>query len=151
MLRLALTLAALTLGAPDRRVVDRVDVGDPSSEAMHGFAAHESTLVTAGGVSARVTRGWMRYAMHVFDDTEVTVAMTFAPDSVSRQVDVVVEDSVVARRTIADSRTLPESITVDVPFTVTKGKASIVVVLRARDGVTPALRELRTVQDHNEL
>jgi hypothetical protein len=41
-------------------------------------------------------------------------------------------------------------VALDVPFALTKGKASLAIVLRARGGVTPALLELRTVQDHNE-
>lgn len=143
-------LAMLVSGAPDRRVVDTVEVGDPASEAMHGFADHESAATRANGVTSRRTRGWMRYAMHVFDDTEVTVEMTFVPDSVPRHFDVVVEDSVIARRTLA-AHTRKSNVEVEVPFTLTKGKASIAVVLRARDGVTPALRRIRTVQEHNEL
>lgn len=34
---------------------------------------------------------------------------------------------------------------------VTKGKTNIVVIIRARGGLTPALRELRTIQDHHEV
>ena len=37
-----------------------------------------------------------------------------------------------------------------VPFALTKGRTNIAVMLRAHERVTPPLRELRVMQDHNE-
>ena len=144
----------------DRRVVDVAEAGDARSESTHGYAGHEASSGVAGGAPYRQARGWMRYALATFDDTEVTVACTFvAPDGVAegaadesaagravngpRAYDVVVEDSVVATRTVV--------VEIPVPFVLTKGKTNIAVVIRARGGPTPALRQIRTIQDHNEV
>jgi hypothetical protein len=37
-----------------------------------------------------------------------------------------------------------------VPLELTKGHTNILVMLRATNGPTPALLELRSIQDHNE-
>ncbi len=142
---------AADAGLPrDRRVVDTVIVGDPISEAQHGYVGHGDTLLVAEGAPARQARGSMRYALITFDDTEVTVACTFV-GAVSGDYDVVVEDSLIATKRYEATSAAPVVVELQVPFAVTKGKASIVVVLRARGGATPLLRELRTIQDHNEV
>jgi len=148
----AFAFTAANPAAPDRRVVDVVEVGDARSEFAHGFAGHDVIRATIDGRSYRQTRGWMHFAMTTFEDTEVTVALTFvAVDSVSRTYDIVVEDSVLATRTLGPPFTEQATIDVVVPFSLTKGKANIAVVIRARGGMTPALRQLRTIQDHYEL
>lgn len=137
--------------ARDRRVVDVVTAGDAASEASHGYVGHLATAGVEQQASVRRTTGWIRYALDAFDDSPVTVALVFAPgDSVSRAFDVVVEDSVVATRMLPAHMTTA-TVDISVPFAITKGRSSIAIVLRARHGVTPALRALRTVQDHNEL
>lgn len=140
----------------DRRVVDTVHAGDPASETAHGYAGHEAVVGIREGAPWRATAGWMHYTMTVFDDAPVTVAMHFVNDSVTRQFDLVVEDSVlvtrqVPARTPSDGKSASGSVVeVAVPFAITKGKPSITIVLRARGGSTPALQEMRTLQDHNE-
>ncbi len=139
---------------PDRRIVDRVEVGNPHSETQHGYEGRDAIAGVAGGVPFRQTRQWLHYALTTFDDTEVTLALTFvglAGDSTSREVDVVVEDSLVATRTVRVPAGNISMVEVAVPFTLTKGKSGIIVFIRARGGLTPALRELRTIQDHYEL
>lgn len=152
---LSLVIASAALFA-DRRVVDTVHAGDPVSESAHGYAGHEAVAGIRDGAPWRATAGWMHYTMTVFDDTPVTVALHFADDSVTRQFDLVVEDSVLVTRQVP-ARTpgapMPEPgavVEVAVPFAITKGKPNITIVLRARGGLTPALRDLRTLQDHNE-
>jgi hypothetical protein len=159
-LSLALLLGALATHAPpgaplDRRVVDTVHAGDPQSEAAHGYAGHDAHAGQANGATYREASGWMRYALTTFDDTEVTVACTFAAagseqPAVSRRFEVVVEDSVVASSELTPSAET-HTVNIVVPQSLTRGKTNIAVVVRARGGLTPALRELRTVQDHNEL
>ena len=148
-------IAALATGTLviDRRVVDIVEVGNVASEAAHGYAGNDVTMRFANGKPCRQARGWMRYALHTFDDTEVTVALTLvATDSVVHSYDVTVEDSVIATRTFTPQPNMPVSVVqITVPFAVTKGKTNIAVVVRAHGGTTPALRELRTIQDHNEV
>lgn len=135
----------------DRRVVDVVLAGDETSESAHGYAGYLARAGSRDGAPYRTTAGWMRYALHTFDDTPVTVVLVLARDSVSRQYDVVVEDSLVATRTLDPDGAPVAIVEVDVPFAVTRGRAEVSVVVRARGGPTPALRELRTLQDHNEL
>ena len=147
-------LAACVLGTAtsrlDRRVVDVAEAGNARSEATHGYVGHDAFTGVADGKPFRQARGWMRYALTTFDDTEVTVALLFAAiDSMPRSYDVVVEDSLIATRTVA-ATTGAVVVELLVPFAITKGKSNIAVTIRARGGPTPALRELRTVQDHHE-
>ncbi len=151
-----MTLAVFVFTAdrspPDRRVVDVAEAGNAGSEASHGYAGDNVTTGIAGGMSFRQAHGWMRYTLTTFDDTEVTVACTFVGDvNVSRSYDVVVEDSVIATRTVTAHAITPTVVEIVVPFALTKGRTNIAVVIRARGGPTPALRELRTIQDHNEV
>lgn len=143
-------MAATPLAARDRRVVDLVEVGVAVSEGDHGYAAHDDMAGTRNGRPYRQARGWIRYALTTFDDTEVTIACTFL-GSVSGSYDLVVEDSLVASKHFDAATDVPTEVNFLVPFAVTKGKVSIAVVLRARSGVTPQLHQLRTIQDHNEV
>ncbi len=145
----------------DRRVVDVAQVGDARSELAHGYVGEKATRGEKGGVTFRHASGFMRFALTTFEDTEVTVACSFvATDSLEHRFDVIVEDSLVATRTwkapaaiqsvASDAVTASFIVEVTVPFALTKGKNNIAVTLRARDGQTPALREIRTIQDHLE-
>ena len=154
----ALAACVLTLATHrlDRRVVDVVNVGDARSEASHGYDGYDVSLGVVNGAPFRQARGWMHYTLATFDDTDVTIVGTFVGvDSSggdhSRTFDLVVEDSVIATRTVSAASLAPVVVEIDVPFAVTKGKTNIVVIIRARGGLTPALRELRTIQDHHEV
>ena len=146
----ATAMAASPFIRPDRRVVDLVEAGSALSEALHGYAGHDDTTGTADGRAYRQARGWMRYAVTTFDDTEVTIACTFL-GSASGSFDLIVEDSVIATKRVDVTTGTPTVVELLVPFAVTKGKTSIAVTLRAHDGPTPRLHELRTIQDHNEV
>jgi hypothetical protein len=148
----ALASHATPPSLPDRRIVDTVHAGDPSSEVAHGYWGVDTDAGSADGARYREARGWMRYALTTFDDTEVTVSCTFAPSEAgdTRQFDLVVEDSVIASPELEPSATL-RTVDILVPSRLTRGKTNIAITLRARGGTTPALRELRTIQDHNEL
>lgn len=152
---LLLSLTAWALIVPvrriDRRVVDTVEAGNVNSEALHGYVGDDVVTGVAGGQPFRQARGWMRYALATFEDTEVTVVCTFvSSEAVARSYDVIVEDSLIATRTFAPLSAVPAVVEIKVPFGLTKGRSHIAVILRARGGPTPALRELRIVQDHNE-
>jgi hypothetical protein len=130
-MRSLLVLAFLAgVALPDRRIVDRVIVGDARSEQEHAFAA---------------APGWVRYGLNVFDDTEVIVSCTFSGTNTPRTFDVVVENKTITSYTF-NSR---DSATVEfrVPREVTEGRTNIFVMLR---GNIPALLSLRSIQDHNE-
>jgi hypothetical protein len=134
----------------DRRVVDVVAAGSAPSEAQHGYAGHDDTAGTADGRAYRQATGWIRYAVTTFDDTDVTIACTFL-GSASGSFELIVEDSVIATKRVDATAGAPTVVELLVPFAVTKGKTSIAVMLRAHDGPTPRLHELRTIQDHNEV
>ncbi len=154
---LALAVSVNSAVAPrDRRVVDVVVVGNAQSEARHGYYGLDVMSSVVNGQTFRESRAWMHYTMTTFDDTEVTISCTVvrangSSDEVPRSFDLVVEDSVIATRTMAMPSTAPVIVDVTVPFGLTKGKTNIVVVIRARGGPTPAFRELRTIQDHYEV
>lgn len=145
----------------DRRVVDAVRVGDFESELHRGFADHESNAASDSLGSYRVVSGWLHYSLATFEDTEVTVGIALTSEREPRLVDVLVEDSLI-RTVNTDSLNQPgirvasaagagiTMLEIDVPFTLTRGKSQITVVLRSRNGVTPKLREVRTIQYHNE-
>ncbi|MEP6834832.1 MAG: DUF6805 domain-containing protein [Gemmatimonas sp.] len=148
---LAACLFATAATRPDRRVVDTAEAGNANSEAVHGYAGDDVTVGEVGGKSYRQARGWMHYALKTFEDTPVTVACTFiSTDNVAHSYDVVVEDSVIASRTYTPQSSSPTVIEIAVPFVLTKGKANVAVVIRARGGPTPALQLIRTIQDHYE-
>lgn len=150
----SLVACVLTTAAArfDRRIVDTAEAGSPTSEAIHGYAGDDASVGMYGGKSYRQARGWMHYTLKTFEDTPVTVACTFvSTDSTSRGYDVVVEDSVLVSRTFSSQSTAPTVVEIAVPFSLTKGKANVAVVIRARGGPTPALQIIRTIQDHYEL
>ncbi|HEY0930769.1 MAG TPA: DUF6805 domain-containing protein [Gemmatimonas sp.] len=160
LLALATSLSvSLVLSAPgpteppvDRRVVDTVIAGNAESELAHGYAGHDDWAGVQNDMTFRQANGWMRYALTTFDDTEVTIACVFAGSRDStRHFDLIVEDSVVARATLAPTDSASRTLELRVPFGVTRGRTNIAVVLRGRDGRTPALRSLSVLQDHHEL
>lgn len=128
---LAVALLWVSLVArPDRRIVDRVVMGDRRSEQEHACQRADA---------------WTRCALSVFDDTEVTISATFAASETPRTFDLVVENTVVTSRTFKSR----DSATVElrVPSPVTHGRTNILVTLR---GDVPPLVSLRSIQDHNE-
>ncbi len=149
------SLAATHRARVDRRVVDAVQAGDATSESEHGYAGYEASSGIVNGRSFRQARGWMRYALTTFDDTEVSLEFTFGADgttagNVARGYDVIVEDSMIATRSFSASAS-PAIVELRVPFAVTKGRANIAVTIRGHDGPTPLLHQLRVLQDHNEV
>jgi hypothetical protein len=146
---LLLACLSVTVAArPDRRIVDRITIGDVRSEQEHAYAGDEVSTGVARGQTFRQARGWMRYALTVFDDTEVTVACTFLGSDAAQTFDLIVENQVVSSQTFRSQ----EQATIEfrVPLEITKGRTNIIVMLRSTNGLTPALVELRSVQDHNE-
>ena len=134
-----------------RRIVDIVRVGDTTNERDHDYAGEDVTAGLSAGKPFRQTRNWMRYSLKVYEDTEVTVACTFFGGNAP--FELVVEDQLVATHVFTSSSTAPAVAELRVPFSLTKGKTNIMVMLRAAKGAngpTPALLELRTIQDHLE-
>jgi hypothetical protein len=145
---LVVALGATVAARPDRRIVDRIIVGDVRSERDHAYAGADVTSGIAGDRAFRQAGGWLRYALTVFDDTEVTVALTFLGSDAPRTFDLVVENHLVSSYTFRSG--VPATVEVRVPIELTKGQTNILVMLRATNGPTPALLELRSIQDHNE-
>jgi len=153
LLALSVLAGPLRGSFPDRRVVDRVEVGQPSSEARHGYEGMDAVLGHVNGFAYRQTRQWLHFALTTYDDTDVTVECTFIGtdgETSARAFDLVVQDSLIASPTLRLAAGADSTLSFSIPFSLTKGHSSIIVFVRARDGLTPALRELRTVQDHYE-
>lgn len=151
-----LTTAASRGAIRDRRIVDTVIVGDPSSEGAHGYDDAGATRGVIDGRTFRQTDRWMHFVLSTFDDTDVTLALTFLDASGSAAeprstYDVVVEDSLVVPSTRQETNGAATVVEVDVPFRLTRGKTGIVVFVRARGGLTPPLHALRIIQDHHEV
>ena len=158
-MRAALAILLLCFGAtPDvpqvRRIVDIVKVGDTANERDHDYAGEDVTAGLSAGKAFRQTGNWMRYALKVYEDTEVSVACTFVGSDAARvPFELVVEDKLVGTHVFSSPSTAPAVAELRVPFALTKGKTNIMVMLRAAKGAigpTPALLELRTIQDHLE-
>ena len=150
-LALVATLLPSTRSRLDRRVVDVAEAGNARSEHDHGYVGDDVSRGVADGRAFRQGRGWMRYALAVFDDTEVTIACTFLGGTTAPlNYELLVEDRVVAARTFTSATSTPTIVEFIVPFAITRAKSSIGVTLRARGGLTPALVQLRTIQDHLE-
>jgi hypothetical protein len=145
---LVVGLSATVAARPDRRIVDRITIGDVRSEQDHAYAGADVTSGVAGDRAFRQTRAWLRYALTIFDDTEVTVAFTFLGSDAPRTFDLIVENHLVSSYTFRSAETA--TVELRVPLELTRGQTNILVTLRATNGPTPALLELRSVQDHNE-
>jgi hypothetical protein len=148
-------LFALSVTAPlpaqGRRVVDIVKVGDAVNEREHGYAGELVTEGVADGRTFRQTHGWLGYSMAVYDDTEVTLSCVFRGTERRRlPFELLVEGRQIKTYTLVSSTSRPTNVDFPIPFEVTKGLTAIHVVLRAVDGPTPGLLELRTVQEHLE-
>jgi len=147
-----LVVSLLPAGAAQgRRVVDVVTAGDSASERAHDFAGD---CVTGGTIDGRPywqTRGWLSYALAVYEDTEVTLACTFrGSEGRTLPFDLLVEGRKIATHRFASPSSAPVSVEIRVPFSLTRGLTSIFIMLRAVDGPTPGLLDLRTVQEHLE-
>ena len=155
---LVLSIAALAcpmaIAAPaqGRRVVDVATMGDASSDREHEYAGDR---VTEGVVDGRVFRqaaGWLRISLTVYDDTDVTLVATFRGSAGDRvPFELLVEGRKVTAPSFVSPTTAPARVEFRVPMALTRGKSRIWVMLRAVNGPTPGLIELRTVQEHLEL
>ena len=138
--------------AQGRRVVDRVTVGDSGSEEAHEYAGSGVIEGITDGRSYRQARGWLRYSLSVYEDSEVTLGCTFRGSEGRRLTFEVLVDGVTAgSHSFQSASAAPASAEYRMPQAVTAGKTVISVTIRAVDGPTPGLIELRAVQEHLEL
>ena len=138
--------------AQGRRVVDVVTMGDGRSEREHDYAGDR---VIEGVVDGRIFRqaaGWLRVSLTVYEDTEVTLVGTFRGSAgAPLAFELLVEGRQVNVPAFVSPSTAPARVEFRVPMALTQGKTRISVTLRAANGLTPGLIELRTVQEHLEL
>jgi hypothetical protein len=134
-----------------RRVVDLVRAGDPASEREHEYTGERASMGLVEGKSFRQARGWMSYSMTVYEESEVTLTCTFRGTAGRRFLfDLLVEGRKITTQAFVSPSSDPVNIEISVPMSITKGLISILVTLRAVEGPTPDLLELRTVQEHLE-
>jgi hypothetical protein len=134
------------------RVVDAVDANDPQSEKDHGLAGRGLGEGLSGGRKWRNAREWFSYRLKTYEDSPLTLVCLFAaPEGGALAFDVLVDGRNVATRTVEPRSPAPVEIDIHVPEAISLGKISVTVKFVAhRDGVTPGLLELRTVQEHLE-
>jgi hypothetical protein len=147
---LAAVMAAGAL-AQGPRVVDLVKVGDRASEREHEYAGDGVADGIIDGKLYRQTRGSLSYALNVFDDSEVVIRCTFrGTEGRTLTFDLLVEGRNVGSRAFATPSAAPTSVEFRVPAGITRNLTRIYVTLRAVDGLTPGLMEMRTIQEHLE-
>ncbi len=147
-------LAGLSIAvapAQGPRVVDLVKVGDRASEQEHEYAGDGVADGIIDGKPYRQTRGSLSFALNVYDDSEVVVRCTFrGTEGRTLAFDLLVEGRHVATHTFKTPLAAPSSVEFRIPAGVTRNLTRIFVTLRAVDGLTPGLMEMRTVQEHFE-
>lgn len=155
---LALTLCVLVCvttpaaHAQGRRVVDIVTMGDARSEHEHDYAAERVIEGVADGRVCRQADGWLRVSLTVYEDTDVTLVATFRGSAgVPVTFDLLVDGNAVKVPAFVSPSVAPARAEYLLPIGLTRGKTRISVTLRATNGPTPGLIDLRTVQEHLEL
>jgi hypothetical protein len=89
--------------AAARRIIDSVRIGDPDSEASHGFKADRSSSGTHQGRAYRdaYEGGWFSYDVAVVPDSAGILQATFwGDDSGPRTFDIVVGGRILATQTL---------------------------------------------------
>lgn len=152
---LCLLLPAVSIGfaaaGQSRWVVDVVQSGDAKSEREHDYTGEGVTDGTIDGRAFRQARGWLRYSMRVYGDTEVAVVCVFRGSETQRFVfDLLVDGRKAATHTFVSPSAAPVTVEYRVPMKLTEGRTRVSVMLRGVEGPTPGLVELRTVQEHLE-
>jgi hypothetical protein len=137
--------------AQGRRVVDLVKIGDLASERAHEYAGADVSEGVIAGRPFREARGWQRYALTVYDDSEVALRFLFRGTEGKPAVfDLIVEGRKVSTGHFTSSAREPAVLEVRLPIAVTAGRTSLLVMMAAVDGPTPGLIELGVVQEHLE-
>jgi len=155
---LALVLA-IVCARPDgagagqaRRVVDLVTVGAAASDRDHEFSGDGVTAGVADGRSYREALGWQRYVLTVYEDSDVTLVCTFRGSNGQPRAFVLeVEGTAVSVKPFQSASLRPVDVEIRVPAVLTRRRTAIAVTIRAVDGPTPALIQLKTVQEHLEV
>ena len=149
---LACAGTALAVPAQARRVVDVVTIGSAASERDHEFAGEGVSTRAAGGRTFREARGWQRYVLTVYDDSDVTLVCTFGGSAGAPRAYVLeVEGTAVPVTPFQSASSAPVDVEIVVPLALTRRRTTIAVTLRAVAGPTPALVQMRTVQEHLEV
>jgi hypothetical protein len=134
-----------------RRVVDVVTVGDARSEREHEYAGQDVVEGVVDGKPFRQARGWLRYSLTTYDDTQVTVRCIFrGSEGQSLPFELLVEGRPILTHTFRSPSAAPVTVEFPIPMQVTRDKTIVSVTIRAVNGLTPGLLTLQTVQEHLE-
>jgi hypothetical protein len=150
-LAVVVSVTAVAEARQGRRVVDVVTMGDARSEREHEYAGERASDGVVDGRIFRQAAGWMRVALTVYEDTEVTLVATFRGSAGAPiPYDLLVEGQKIPVPVFVSPSMTATRVEVLVPIALTQGRTRITIMLRAADGPTPGLLELRTVQEHLE-
>ena len=155
-LSLALAFAcacpASAVAGQARRVVDLVTVGAASSERDHEFSGAGVSTGVADGRTYREALGWQRYVLTVYEDSDVTLVCTFrGSNGPARPYVLEVEGTAVPVKPFTSATLAPVDVEIHVPAALSRRRTTIAVTIRAVDGPTPAVIQLKTVQEHLEV
>ncbi len=145
---LGLSLALIcgpSLSAQARRVVDVLRAGDAVSAWEHSTTGDGTLARSPKDLPFRKGCTHLGCTLVVYDDSEVTLQVDLGPDR-GGSLELLVE----GQKLLSQPAPLPERLEVRIPLSLSLGRTSLHVTLRAslRGGVD--LRELRTIQEHLE-
>jgi hypothetical protein len=127
------------LAAMASRGVDRVEIGDPTSEAEHGLQFTHNEAGTFFGRQWRAVSagGQFSYVMKVLPNQAMNLDCRYwGSDTGGRVFDILVEQRVIATQTL--DRNVPEQffdVEYKIPQRITRGKTQVTVEFRAHPGL----------------
>jgi len=142
----------------ETRLVDQVNIGDPTSETAHQLTMNNSTTGNFNGMNWRdaneddSTTGWFGYTLAIQPNTAMNLACTYwGSDSNGRVFDVLVNGTIIATQTLTNNNP-NQFFTVEypIPTNLTAGRTNVVVLFQAHAGeIAGGLFGLQTVTTAN--
>jgi hypothetical protein len=139
-------------------IIDQVNIGDPTSEALHNMVAVNSTSGNYNGLAWRdanenlSSAGSFSYTMAVLPNVLTSLACTFwGSDSGNRTFDVLVNGNLIATQTLTNNDP-GQFFTVNFPVStnLTAGRTNVTVLFQAHPGqIAGGLFGLQTVTTVN--
>jgi DUF1680 family protein len=119
-------------------VIDKVGIGDSTSEAAHNLVATNSSTGTYGGLNWRDGTGAFGYTLSVLPNAAMGLACTYwGSDSGSRVFDLLVNGTILATQTLTnDDPGVFFTVTYAIPAALTTGETNVTVLFVAHSGNT---------------
>ncbi len=120
--------------AIQKRLVDRVAIGEPDSESAHNLQAEKSSSGEHRGEKWRqaVRGGWFGYDLRILPDRPMVLLCTYWGGDVGRTFDILVEETKIATQTV--NVNFPGDffdVEYKIPLELTRGKEKVSVRFQA--------------------